>query len=101
MGFRFRRSLKIAPGVRLNFSKSGVSTSLGGRGATVNLSKRGAHGTVGVPGSGLSYSSKLGGGRRAARRASGGEPSADTGLSAGKVLLWIVFAAIVCAILFS
>ena len=65
MGFRFRRSVKIAPGIRLNFSKSGVSTSLGGRGATVNLSKRGTRHTVGLPGTGVSYSTftpKNGGG---------------------------------------
>jgi Protein of unknown function (DUF4236) len=31
--FRFRRSISIAPGVRLNIGKRGVSTSLGGHGA--------------------------------------------------------------------
>ena len=57
MAFRFRKSVKIMPGVRLNFSKSGVSTSLGGNGATINLSSRGTRHTVGFPGSGLSFSS--------------------------------------------
>ena len=57
MGFRFRKSVKIMPGVRLNFSKSGVSTSVGGSGATVNISSRGTRHTVGVPGTGLSFSS--------------------------------------------
>lgn len=47
------------PGVRLNFSKSGVSTSLGPRGATINLSKKGARANVGIPGTGLSYSTPL------------------------------------------
>lgn len=56
MGFRFRKSVKIIPGVRLNFSKSGISTSIGGPGATVNLSNRGTRHTLGIPGSGLSYS---------------------------------------------
>jgi hypothetical protein len=56
MGFRFRRSFKIMPGVRLNVSKSGVSTSIGTRGATVNFSERGTKTTVGIPGTGLSYS---------------------------------------------
>lgn len=56
MGFRFRRSVRVLPGVRLNFSKSGVSTSVGGHGATVNFSKRGTRTTVGLPGTGLSYS---------------------------------------------
>jgi uncharacterized protein DUF4236 len=33
MGFRFHRSLKILPGIRLNFGKRGISTSIGVRGA--------------------------------------------------------------------
>lgn len=57
MVLRFRRSVKIAPGVRLNMSKSGPSLSVGGRGTTVNLSKRGTRTTVGIPGTGLSYTS--------------------------------------------
>lgn len=55
MSFRFRKSIKIAPGIRVNLSKSGVSTSLGRPGATVNISKRGVRSTVGIPGTGLSY----------------------------------------------
>ena len=56
MGFCFRRTFKIAPGVKLNLSKSGVSTSIGGRGLTVNLKDSQTKTTVGVPGTGLSYS---------------------------------------------
>ena len=55
MGFRFRRSVKLAPGVRLNFSKSGVSTSVGTRGAHVTLGHGQVRETVGIPGTGLSY----------------------------------------------
>lgn len=57
---RFRKSIKIMPGVRLNLSKSGVSTSVGGRGGTVNISKRGVRSTVSIPGTGLSWSSNSG-----------------------------------------
>lgn len=61
MGFRFRKSVKIMPGVRLNFSKSGVSTTLGTRGASLNIKRgRKAKMTVGVPGTGLSYSEHFG-----------------------------------------
>ena len=56
MGFRFRRSFKIAPGVRINLSKSGVSTSIGARGATVNVRGDRVRETVGIPGTGISYS---------------------------------------------
>lgn len=55
MAFRFTKRIRIAPGVRLNLSKSGVSTSLGKPGATVNVNKNGLQGTAGVPGTGLSY----------------------------------------------
>ena len=57
MGFRFRRSVRVLPGVRLNFSKSGMSTSIGGRGFTTNIGAKGVRHTVGLPGSGVSYSS--------------------------------------------
>lgn len=56
MSFRFRRSVRLAPGVRLNFSKSGTSLSVGGRGATMNFSSRGTRTTLGIPGTGLSWS---------------------------------------------
>ena len=56
MGWRFRRSFRIAPGIRLNMGKSGfTSLSVGGRGATLNLGKRGVTSTVSLPGTGLSY----------------------------------------------
>ncbi len=59
MGLRFRRSVRLFPGVRLNFSRSGLSTSIGVRGATMTLGPRGAYANVGVPGSGLSYRTRL------------------------------------------
>jgi hypothetical protein len=59
MGFRLRKIIRILPGLRLNLSKSGVSASIGERGATVNLSDQGARSTVGIPGSGLSYSERI------------------------------------------
>jgi hypothetical protein len=57
VGFRFRRRIKLLPGVRLNISKSGVSTSVGEPGATINLRGNNVRTTVGVPSSGLSYTS--------------------------------------------
>ncbi|MGD8113133.1 DUF4236 domain-containing protein [Vibrio sp. TRT 17S01] len=59
MGFKFRKRIKIAPGLHVNLSKSGVSTSIGKPGATVNIGKKGVKATVGIPGSGLSYSQSL------------------------------------------
>lgn len=59
MGLRFRKSVKIIPGVRLNFGLRSASLSFGGRGLTYNLGSRGSRVTVGIPGSGLSYSSSV------------------------------------------
>ena len=81
MGFRFRRSLKILPGVRLNFSNSGVSTTLGPRGATVSLGKRGPRGNVGIPGTGISYSAALGAGKRQRGPQAPGTPPTTSALS--------------------
>ena len=61
MGFRFRKIISILPGVRVNLSKSGVSTSIGGKGATVNVGTTGKRTiTLGIPGTGLSYQAPLG-----------------------------------------
>ena len=60
MGFRFRKRIKIAPGIRLNLSKSGTSLSVGKPGATFNFGSRGERITTGVPGTGISYSKQLG-----------------------------------------
>lgn len=62
MGFRFRRSVKIAPGVRLNFSKKSTSVSFGGKGARYTVSSTGRQtASVGIPGTGLSYVETVGG----------------------------------------
>lgn len=55
MAFRFRRSFKIMPGVRVNVGKRGVSTSIGVRGAHVTIGKDGTRHTVGIPGTGASW----------------------------------------------
>lgn len=55
MGFRFQRRIKIIPGVTLNLSKGGISTSIGVRGAHVTLGRGKQRVTVGIPGTGVSY----------------------------------------------
>lgn len=59
MGLRFRRSVRLAPGLRLNLGRRGASLSLGGRGASLNIGRRGVYGNVGLPGTGLSYRERL------------------------------------------
>src|SRR5438128_6662534 len=53
MGLRFRRSIKLAPGIRMNFSGSGVSWTVGPRGASLNFGQRGTYLNTGIPGTGI------------------------------------------------
>ena len=54
MTIRFRRSLKIAPGLRVNFNKNSTSLSLGPRGAHYTVSTSGRKTiSAGIPGTGL------------------------------------------------
>ena len=56
MGLRFRKSIKIAPGVRLNLNKKSTSLSFGGKGLRYSINSRGRRtSSVGIPGTGLSY----------------------------------------------
>lgn len=60
MGLRFRKSIKIAKGVRLNVGKKSVGISVGGKGARFSVNSRGRKSaTVGIPGTGLSYTANL------------------------------------------
>jgi hypothetical protein len=59
MGFRFQRRVTLFPGVRLNFSRRGISTSIGPRGASITLGPRGAALNLGIPGTGLSFRHQL------------------------------------------
>ncbi|WDZ97329.1 DUF4236 domain-containing protein [Herbaspirillum sp. WKF16] len=65
MGWGFRKSFKIAPGVRINVSKRGVSTSVGVKGFTVNSRGRV---TTSIPGTGISHTTTLGVGKKSRAR---------------------------------
>lgn len=62
MGVRYRKSVKICKGVRVNFSKSGVSYTVGTRGASVNFGKNGTYMNAGIPGTGVYARERLDGG---------------------------------------
>lgn len=62
MGFRFRKSFKIAKGVRFNVGKKSTGFSFGGKGAGISFNSRtGARARFSIPGTGISYSTKIGG----------------------------------------
>ncbi len=61
MAWNFRKRIKIAPGVHLNLSKGGVSTSFGPKGAKVTIGKKGTYLHTGIPGTGLYSRKKISG----------------------------------------
>ena len=66
MAFRFRKSFKIAPGVRVNIGKNGVSSiGIGPRGASMSIGKKGKYVNLGIPGTGLSIRERIDGGMTA------------------------------------
>ncbi len=59
MTFRFRRSLNLFPGIKLNINKASPSLTVGERGAHLTIGKRGAAVGAGIPGSGMSLRERL------------------------------------------
>lgn len=62
MGLRFRKSIKIAPGVKVNLNKKSTSVTFGGKGVHHTVSSTGRKTTsVGIPGTGLYYTETISG----------------------------------------
>ena len=61
MAWNFRKRIKIAPGIHLNLSKGGVSTSIGPKGAKISIGKNGTYLNTSIPGTGLYSRTKLSG----------------------------------------
>lgn len=56
MGLRFRKSVKICKGVRINFNNNSFGMSIGGRGFGCSFNSKGRQTKrIGIPGTGLSY----------------------------------------------
>lgn len=63
MGLRFRKSFKVAPGVKVNLNKKSTSVTFGGKGVHKTYSSSGKKTTsVGIPGTGAYYTTSSGGG---------------------------------------
>lgn len=59
MSLRYRRSIKLGKGVKLNLTKTGVGLTVGGKGAHYSVHSSGRRTTsVGIPGTGLYYQSR-------------------------------------------
>lgn len=93
MGFRFRKSFKVAPGVRLNVSKKSSSISVGGKGFRTSVSTTGRRtNTVGIPGTGISHVSTSGGKRSKVKKTTGSHqtPASPLLLKICGVIMWII-----------
>jgi len=53
MSLRFRRSIRIAPSVRVNLDFDGAGLSVGPRGFHVGVNRRGMYTSAGIPGTGI------------------------------------------------
>jgi hypothetical protein len=59
MTLRFTRRISLIPGLRANFSKSGVSLSIGHRHAWYTVGPRGRRVSIGIPGTGLYWTERI------------------------------------------
>lgn len=70
MGWGYRKRKQILPGVWLNFSKRGISTTIGKRVASVNFGSSGTFLNLGIPGTGLYSRQRISSGKRSSRKES-------------------------------
>lgn len=59
MAWSYRRRVKLIPGVYLNFSRSGISTSIGIKGAHITVGTQGTYLNLGIPGTGIYNRGKI------------------------------------------
>ena len=59
MGFRFRKSISILPGLRINLGRRSASVSVGVRGLRYTAGTRGERVTASLPGTELSWTQKV------------------------------------------
>lgn len=72
MGLRFRKSIKIAPGLKLNINKKSIGLSAGVRGAHVSVNSNGTKTvSASLPGTGISYVKSFGKGKKSNTKKSG------------------------------
>ncbi len=86
MSLRFRRSIRLAPGIRLNLGMHGAGLSVGPRGLHVGVNRRGMYTSAGIPGTGIYAVHHI-------RNSTGPHPSvagSATGFVAGVVIAAII-----------
>lgn len=93
MGMRFKKSKKIAPGVKLNVSNKSIGVSVGGKGVHHSVSSSGRKTTtVSASGTGLSYVKTSGGGshkKKSSKKAQSGTVGCGT-ILLGFILFFLI-----------
>lgn len=95
MGLRFRKSINLGGGAKINLSKSGVGYSIGTKGARITKkASGGSKTTLSVPGTGISYVKESKGKRKASNTSEGGTTGGSMGNTGGpkkrNTLLWVL-----------
>ena len=95
MGLRFRKSINLGGGAKINLSKSGVGYSIGTKGARITKKANGgSKTTLSVPGTGISYVKESRGKRKTANTSEGGGTGGSMGNTGGpkkrNTLLWVL-----------
>ena len=75
MSWRFRKSFKVIPGVKLNLTARGLSATFGAAPFSINVGPRGVYRNVSIPGTGIWDRQRIGG--PSSQPSSGQPPSAD------------------------
>lgn len=86
MAIRFRKSVKIAPGLKLNIGKKSASVRIGGKNVGYTVGTKGRTASASIPGTGLGVTSRAGGG---------------SDINWLSVIGWIVGAGILVVVLFA
>ena len=90
MSLRFRRSIRLFPGVHVNLGLHGAGLSVGPRGFHVGLNRRGMYTSAGIPGTGLYAVHHV--------RSASGEPHIAGSAGTGGCLLLVLFIALLILI---
>lgn len=91
MGLRFRKSFKVGP-FRTTISKSGISTSIGGKGARVTKTANGrTKTTLSIPGTGISHVSESSSSKNKRVNATTSKISAPSNINMGVVHVLLMF----------
>jgi len=89
VSLRFRRSIRIAPGIPLNLGLHGAGLSVGPRALNVGMQRRGMYTNAGIPGTGIHAVHHA--------RGSSGDHASVTGNAGGFVGILIAVAVIAIA----